>query len=92
VFQILRRATDFKTNAKDLWSLLTYFAYNPIFRVELRKKHEMMLGYRGLERDSQESCRRATAEIPNEPCAAGLSVSLRSSSARLETHQTGKGL
>jgi radical SAM superfamily enzyme YgiQ (UPF0313 family) len=50
VFQILRRATDFKTNAKDFWSVLTYFAYNPLFRGELLKKHEMMLGYRGLER------------------------------------------
>ncbi|MCX6877289.1 MAG: B12-binding domain-containing radical SAM protein [Verrucomicrobia bacterium] len=49
-FQILRRATDPKTNAKDLRSLLTYFAYNPLFRRELLQKHEMMLGYRGQER------------------------------------------
>ncbi len=50
LFQILRRATDFKTNAKDIWSLMTYFAYNPLFRDEMRKKHGMVLGYRGLER------------------------------------------
>lgn len=50
VFQILRRATDPKTNAKDLWSLGTYFAYNPLFRDEMLKKHGMVLGYRGLER------------------------------------------
>ncbi len=48
--QILRRATDRKTNSKDLWSLLTYFAYNPLFRDEMKKKHGMMLGYRGYER------------------------------------------
>jgi len=50
IFQILRRSTDFKTNAKDFWSLFTYFAYNPLFRQELPKKFEMMLGYRGHER------------------------------------------
>lgn len=50
VYQILRRATDPKTNARDLRSLLTYFAYNPLFRGELLKKHDMMLGYRGRER------------------------------------------
>jgi radical SAM superfamily enzyme YgiQ (UPF0313 family) len=53
VYQILRRATDPKTNAKDLWSFFTYFAYNPIFRVEFRKKYEMMLGYRGHEREAR---------------------------------------
>ncbi|HOI90822.1 MAG TPA: radical SAM protein [Candidatus Rifleibacterium sp.] len=42
---ILKRAFDFKTNAKDLWSLATYFAYNPLFRRELFKKHGMVLGY-----------------------------------------------
>lgn len=42
---ILRRAFDFKTNAKDLWSFATYFAYNPLFRRELFKKHGMKLGY-----------------------------------------------
>ncbi len=52
LFQILRRATDRKTNAKDLWSLATYFAYNPLFRDEMLKKHGMVLGYRGLERSA----------------------------------------
>jgi len=50
IYQILRRATDRKTNSKDLWSLLTYFAYNPLFRDEMLKKHGMLLGYRGYER------------------------------------------
>lgn len=50
VYQIIRRATDPKTNCKDLRSLFTYFAYNPLFRAELLKKHAMMLGYRGRER------------------------------------------
>jgi len=53
-YQILRRATDFKTNAKDLRSLLTYFAYNPLFRSEMMKKHGMMLGYRGFERKRED--------------------------------------
>lgn len=48
--QILRRAFDRKTHMKDLWSLATYFAYNPLFRREMLKKRQMMLGYRGLER------------------------------------------
>lgn len=36
-----------------LWAafLLGYFAHNPLFRAELLKKHDMVLGYRGLERD-----------------------------------------
>lgn len=42
---IIKRAFDFKTNAKDLWSLATYFTYNPLFRRELFKKHGMVLGY-----------------------------------------------
>jgi len=42
---IMKRAFDFKTNAKDLWSIATYFAYNPLFRRELFKKHGMVLGY-----------------------------------------------
>lgn len=42
---ILKRIFDFKTNAKDLWSLGTYLAYNPLFRRELFKKHGMVLGY-----------------------------------------------
>lgn len=50
-YQILRRASDRKTNSKDLWSLLTYLAYNPLFRDEMLKKHGMKLGYRGYERN-----------------------------------------
>ncbi|MBP7635612.1 B12-binding domain-containing radical SAM protein [Candidatus Ozemobacteraceae bacterium] len=45
-FTIMRRAFDFKTNMKDLWSVITYFSYNPLFRRELFKKHGMVLGYR----------------------------------------------
>ena len=41
---------DPQTHMKDLWSFMTYFAYNPLFRDEMLKKHGMMLGYRGLER------------------------------------------
>ncbi len=47
---IARRAFDPKTNMKDLWSVATYLAYNPLFRDEMLQKHGMMLGYRGLER------------------------------------------
>jgi hypothetical protein len=50
IYQILRRSTDPKTHMKDLWSLLTYLSYNPLFRDELLKKHGMKLGYRGQER------------------------------------------
>ena len=50
LYQIMRRACDPKTHMKDLWSLITYFAYNPLFRDEMLKKHGMMLGYRGNER------------------------------------------
>lgn len=57
-YQILRRATDTRTNAKDLRSLMTYFAYNPLFRSEMFKKHGMMLGYRGYERNYDESRNR----------------------------------
>jgi len=42
---ILRRAFDFQTNAKDLWSFATFFAYNPLFRREFYKKQGMRLGY-----------------------------------------------
>jgi radical SAM superfamily enzyme YgiQ (UPF0313 family) len=51
LYQILRRAAEPQTNCKDLWSLLMYFAYNPLFRSEMKKKIEMTLGYRGFERD-----------------------------------------
>src|SRR5208283_2974980 len=84
VFQILRRATDFKTNAKDLWSLFTFFAYNPIFRVEFHKKYEMLLGYRGLERETSKSRSSRGDEAPllriSSP-ANGRSQSLLTSAA-----------
>ncbi len=57
LYQVLRRATDFKTNAKDFRSLLTYFAYNPLFRSEMLKKHGMLLGYRGIERGADYTMR-----------------------------------
>ena len=57
LYQVLRRASDFKTNAKDLRSLVTYFAYNPLFRSEMVKKHGMMLGYRGFEREHDDTKR-----------------------------------
>ncbi len=50
LWQIARRACDRQTHLKDGWSLLTYLAYNPLFRRELFKKDAMMLGYRGRER------------------------------------------
>jgi radical SAM superfamily enzyme YgiQ (UPF0313 family) len=50
IYQILRRSTDTKTHMKDIWSFITYFAYNPLFRDEMLKKHDMILGYRGRER------------------------------------------
>jgi radical SAM superfamily enzyme YgiQ (UPF0313 family) len=50
VLNIARRAFDLETNMKDLWSIATYIAYNPLFRDEMLRKHGMMLGYRGLER------------------------------------------
>lgn len=49
VYQILRRSTEPRTNARSAWNLLTYFAYNPLFRDEMLKKHGMQLGYRGFE-------------------------------------------
>lgn len=55
VANIFRRSLDRKTHLKDLTSLLTYFAYNPLFRDEMLKKHGMTLGYRGLERDLNET-------------------------------------
>ncbi|MBF0410640.1 MAG: B12-binding domain-containing radical SAM protein [Candidatus Riflebacteria bacterium] len=50
---ILKRVLDFQTNAKDLWSIATYFAYNPLFRRELFKKHGMILGYRNKHTSHQ---------------------------------------
>ncbi len=55
IYQIARRATDRKTNSKDFWSLLSYAAYNPLFRNEMLKKHGMVLGYRGAERSERPS-------------------------------------
>jgi radical SAM superfamily enzyme YgiQ (UPF0313 family) len=51
IYQIFRRSLDRKTHLKDVWSLLTYLSYNPLFRDEMLKKHGMPLGYRGKERD-----------------------------------------
>lgn len=42
---IVWRATDFKTNAKNLWSLTTYLRYSPLFRKEMLRKVRMQLGY-----------------------------------------------
>jgi len=72
VYQILRRSTDRKTNSKDLWSLLGYFAYNPLFRDEMLKKHGMMLGYRGYERPQ-----RSVALIPDDVGAMALEATRR---------------
>jgi radical SAM superfamily enzyme YgiQ (UPF0313 family) len=92
VFQILRRATDLKTNAKDFWSLFTYFAYNPIFRVEFHKKYEMMLGYRGHEREARSPRQAVITKVPQQPCSTGIPVCLGSANARLKTNETWKGL
>ena len=62
VFQIVRRSMDPRTHMKDLWSFMTYFAYNPLFRDEMIKKHGMMLGYRGLERPESFEATIATKE------------------------------
>jgi radical SAM superfamily enzyme YgiQ (UPF0313 family) len=91
-FQILRRATDLKTNAKDFWSLFTYFAYNPIFRVEFHKKYEMMLGYRGHEREAREPRQPIITKASQQPCGAGIPVCLGSANTCLKTNETWKGL
>jgi hypothetical protein len=36
---------DVRTNAKDLWSIVTYLTYNPLFRREVMKKRSLQLGY-----------------------------------------------
>lgn len=51
---IARRAAEPRTNCKDPWSVLMYLAYNPLFRDEMKKKHGMVLGYRGFERPARE--------------------------------------
>ncbi|MBN2359815.1 MAG: B12-binding domain-containing radical SAM protein [Deltaproteobacteria bacterium] len=75
VLQIMRRATDRRTNSKDIWSLLTYFAYNPLFRDEMLKKHGMPLGYRGFERTRADAGlveRARDALLPDELSSALL--------------------
>lgn len=47
---IASRAMDPQTHMKSIKNLAAYFMYNPIFRDEMKKKHGMKLGYRGLER------------------------------------------
>lgn len=42
---LLHRATDFRTNAKNLWSLATFMTYGPLFRQEMFAKLRMQLGY-----------------------------------------------
>jgi len=44
---ILSRSLDRKTHMKDIRNFITYFLYNPLFRDEMKKKHGMLLGYRG---------------------------------------------
>jgi len=44
-WSIVRRFCDARTNAKDLWSIITYLTYNPLFRREVFKKQSMQLGY-----------------------------------------------
>jgi len=92
IFQILRRATDFKTNAKDLWSLFTFFAYNPIFRVELHKKFEMMLGYRGLEREFSKRHQPAVLKTFHKPCVADIPAGLGAANSELKINENRKGL
>lgn len=42
---LVRRASDFKTNAKNLWSLGTFMNYGSLFRQEMLAKIRMQLGY-----------------------------------------------
>ncbi len=44
---ILYRSTDFKTNMRSLYRLGVYYAYNPIFRKEVFKKQDLILGNEG---------------------------------------------
>jgi radical SAM superfamily enzyme YgiQ (UPF0313 family) len=90
IFQILRRATDFKTNAKDFWSLFTYFAYNPLFRAEFHKKYEMMLGYRGHEREPLIQRKPATANTPRQNPGIDIPVCLDPANIELNTNETGR--
>lgn len=90
--QILRRATEGRTNARDAWSLLTYFAYNPLFRDEMKKKHGMMLGYRGFERDPDPgwSGRLGQAAAPVE-VVSSTHETVRSFLTRLAETVAGRG-
>ena len=63
VYQIFRRASEPRTNARSLWNLLTYFAYNPLFRDEMLKKHGMFLGYRGFEYTRDPSLDRLSSRV-----------------------------
>jgi len=44
---ILYRSLDFKTNMRSPLRLMTFFAYNPLFRKEVYKKQGMVLGTKG---------------------------------------------
>lgn len=46
VGSILYRLTDRRTNLRSPFRLANYLAYNPLFRAEVFKKQDMMLGYR----------------------------------------------
>lgn len=70
IWQVARRAFDVKTNMKNLWSLATYTAYNPLFRDEMLKKHNLMLGYRGYERPTRGDGRKGVDIGENQPCDA----------------------
>jgi radical SAM superfamily enzyme YgiQ (UPF0313 family) len=47
---ILYRCLDFKTNMRSPFRLMTFFAYNPLFRKEVYKKQDMILGFNEKER------------------------------------------
>jgi len=47
---ILYRCLDFKTNMRSLYRLMIFFAYNPLFRKEVFKKQDMILGSAGKVR------------------------------------------
>jgi len=41
---IIYRATDLKTNMRTPYKFITYLIYNPLFRKEVYKKQNMILG------------------------------------------------
>ena len=55
---VLRRSLDRHTHLRSLSSLAAYMLLNPLARGEVRKKHNMVLGYRGLERSAAARCQR----------------------------------